>query len=687
MRTWWHRFLRWPRSLRIAAYVAIGVVILLVVSLVTAVALVRRPFPETSGDAAAGRPRRRGRGDPRRERHPAALRRQPRRPDAGPGFRARAGALLRDGRPPPRHRRPALGAVRRGRRSRPTSTSARWAGAGSPSRSSRCSSRRPGPRSTRTPTASTPTSPSARRAGSPSSTPCSVPAASTTGPSPGRPVDSLAWLKAMAWDLRGNMSDEIERVLALAEHSAREVAELYPPYPYDEHAPIVRQGAVVDGVFEQDATGRRHPPAAAAGVHRGRSATRSPVCSAASTGCRRCSAAATASAATAGSSTATTPRPASRCSPTTRTSASRLPGIWMQMGLHCRTVVGGLPARRRRLHLLRRPRRGHRPQRRHRLGVHEPRPRRHRPLPGEGPRRRVAVRRPERARCGPATETIEVAGGDDVALTVRSTGTARCSPTSPTSWRDVGEQAPADDGADRAATATRSRWRGPRSTRRRPPTRSWRSTAPPTGTSSARPPRRSRSPARTSSTPTARATSATRRPGRIPIRKSGNDGDCPAAGWRPDDDWTGDVRAVRRAAERARPRGGVHRHRQPGGHRPGLPLPPHRRLGPRLPLAADPRPARRRGRAVGRRAWPSCSSTTATRSRRRWCRTCSTSSCPRGYYADGQRLLRDWDFAQDADSAGGGVLQRGVAQPARADLPRRAARGAAGPTAASAGWR
>ena len=73
-------------------------------------------------------------------------------------------------------------------------------------------------------------------------------------PEPWTPVDSLAWLKAMAWDLRGNMTDEIDRVLALADHTPAEVAQLYPPYPYDQNAPIVRQGAVVDGVFEQDAT-------------------------------------------------------------------------------------------------------------------------------------------------------------------------------------------------------------------------------------------------------------------------------------------------------------------------------------------------------------------------------------------------------------------------------------------------
>ncbi|HEX5860384.1 MAG TPA: penicillin acylase family protein, partial [Nocardioides sp.] len=34
-------------------------------------------------------------------------------------------------------------------------------------------------------------------------------------PEPWTPVDSLAWLKAMAWDLRGNMTDEIGRALTL----------------------------------------------------------------------------------------------------------------------------------------------------------------------------------------------------------------------------------------------------------------------------------------------------------------------------------------------------------------------------------------------------------------------------------------------------------------------------------------
>lgn len=70
-----------------------------------------------------------------------------------------------------------------------------------------------------------------------------------------QPVDSLAWLKAMAWDLRGNMQAEVDRVLLSLDHTDEEIAELWPAYPFDEHPPIVSGGGVVDGVFEQNATG------------------------------------------------------------------------------------------------------------------------------------------------------------------------------------------------------------------------------------------------------------------------------------------------------------------------------------------------------------------------------------------------------------------------------------------------
>jgi penicillin G amidase len=68
------------------------------------------------------------------------------------------------------------------------------------------------------------------------------------------PVDSLVWLKAIAWDLRSNMQDEIDRTLASSVLSQRQISELYPPYPVRRHDPVVEGGAVVDGVFEQDAS-------------------------------------------------------------------------------------------------------------------------------------------------------------------------------------------------------------------------------------------------------------------------------------------------------------------------------------------------------------------------------------------------------------------------------------------------
>jgi penicillin amidase len=65
------------------------------------------------------------------------------------------------------------------------------------------------------------------------------------------PVDTLAWLKAMAWDLRGNMTDEFGRSALLAAGLSKEQVEsLYPAYPFDRHRPIVDGGTVVDGSFQ-----------------------------------------------------------------------------------------------------------------------------------------------------------------------------------------------------------------------------------------------------------------------------------------------------------------------------------------------------------------------------------------------------------------------------------------------------
>ncbi|MFE6223455.1 penicillin acylase family protein [Streptomyces sp. NPDC057854] len=61
---------------------------------------------------------------------------------------------------------------------------------------------------------------------------------------PWTPVDSVAWLKAMAWDLRGNMQDEIDRSLLTSRLTPAQIQQLYPEYPYELHQPILDRGTV-----------------------------------------------------------------------------------------------------------------------------------------------------------------------------------------------------------------------------------------------------------------------------------------------------------------------------------------------------------------------------------------------------------------------------------------------------------
>ncbi|MFE9774899.1 penicillin acylase family protein [Streptomyces sp. NPDC005931] len=73
-------------------------------------------------------------------------------------------------------------------------------------------------------------------------------------PGPWTPVDSVAWLKAMAWDLRGNMQDEIDRALMTSRLGPKEIADLYPGYPYGRNKPVVQEGAYSEltGSYQRD---------------------------------------------------------------------------------------------------------------------------------------------------------------------------------------------------------------------------------------------------------------------------------------------------------------------------------------------------------------------------------------------------------------------------------------------------
>jgi penicillin G amidase len=82
-------------------------------------------------------------------------------------------------------------------------------------------------------------------------------------PEPWTPVDSLAWLKAMAWDLRSNMDDELGRALAATKVPRSRVDQLYPGYPYDRHPVIVSGGASTGSGPVTGPRARTPPPALA----------------------------------------------------------------------------------------------------------------------------------------------------------------------------------------------------------------------------------------------------------------------------------------------------------------------------------------------------------------------------------------------------------------------------------------
>lgn len=156
-------------------------------------------------------------------------------------------------------------------------------------------------------------------------------------------VDSIAWLKAMAWDLRGNLEEEIGRALSTAAVGPEASAELYPAYPFEKHAPIVQQGGLLGGEFDQDvaspgpdlrqrpAPGGRRTVAALTGVRDVLAGVPALLGSGDGIGSN--------SWVVDGEHTATG-APILANDPHLGVS---LPGVWSQVGLHCRTVSSDCP--------------------------------------------------------------------------------------------------------------------------------------------------------------------------------------------------------------------------------------------------------------------------------------------------------------------------------------------------------
>lgn len=157
-------------------------------------------------------------------------------------------------------------------------------------------------------------------------------------PEPWTPVDSIAWLKAMAWDLGSNLDSEIERAVAQQDLGTEAADALFPSYDTSTWAPIVAEGEIVDGRFEPD----RRPaadqlPDAAVGSLRGLAAmtTQLPTMLAADVGAETGSNSWVVS----GAHTSTG-KPILSNDPHLAVS---VPSVFHQIGLHCRTVQRNCP--------------------------------------------------------------------------------------------------------------------------------------------------------------------------------------------------------------------------------------------------------------------------------------------------------------------------------------------------------
>lgn len=152
-------------------------------------------------------------------------------------------------------------------------------------------------------------------------------------PEPWTAVDSVAWVKAMAWDLSSNMKDEVGRVLAANGLSDEQVDELWPAYP-DEHATIVGDDA--DGARGADPVSRPvavDPSTVASMRSAAEAAAAVPVLLGTGEGIGSNSWVVD------GSRTATG-APMLANDPHL---APSMPGIWYQVGLHCRQVSEQCP--------------------------------------------------------------------------------------------------------------------------------------------------------------------------------------------------------------------------------------------------------------------------------------------------------------------------------------------------------
>ncbi len=179
------------------------------------------------------------------------------------------------------------------------------------------------------------------------------------------PVDSLTWLVAMAWDLRSDYTDELARARLAGRMPLSQIAQVYPPYPFDINAPILspkdwQPGAsgAVSGTAPRRTSAAVLTPPPRSGWAQSAIAPAAPSPAALTSPAADTAYAAVTDAlaavpqlvgrgdgigsnawAVAGSRT-TTGRPLLANDPHLGVS---MPGIWYQVGLHCRSVSSACP--------------------------------------------------------------------------------------------------------------------------------------------------------------------------------------------------------------------------------------------------------------------------------------------------------------------------------------------------------
>ncbi|HWQ84054.1 MAG TPA: penicillin acylase family protein [Anaerolineales bacterium] len=72
-------------------------------------------------------------------------------------------------------------------------------------------------------------------------------------PKPWQALDTVTWAKVMAWDLGANMDDEIEKAILSKSFTAEQLAQIYPNYPEDGPV-IVKDFPGTSGAVDEDQT-------------------------------------------------------------------------------------------------------------------------------------------------------------------------------------------------------------------------------------------------------------------------------------------------------------------------------------------------------------------------------------------------------------------------------------------------